>query len=68
LRLNATPDDLVEVNRDASLHIRRDSDSGRLLRSVVATVWAALDDGHTVSDDDGTWRRLEEQVGLSLGR
>jgi glycerol-1-phosphatase len=59
VRLDAAPDDLVELDHDGVLHIRGDGDRGQLLQSVVATAWAALDAGHRVSDDDGMWRRLE---------
>ncbi len=64
LRLCAAPDDLVELTPDAVLHIRADGDSNWLLQSVVATAWAALDAGRAVSDDAGTWRRLEGHLGL----
>jgi len=60
LRLTATPDHLVEVNPDGVVHIRGDGDRGQLLQAVVATAWAALDTGQSVSDDAGMWRRLEE--------
>lgn len=62
LRLDTPPYDLVELSADGVLHLPGDGDNGRLLQSVVATAWAALDTGRAVSHDAGMWRRLEERL------
>lgn len=38
--------------------------ANELLRSIVATAWAARDDGREVSDDAGAWEALERRLGL----
>lgn len=67
LRLDAVPDDLVELTCEGTVHVRADGDSRSLLQSVVATTWAALDDGRLVREDAEIWRDLEQQLGL-VGR
>lgn len=62
--------DLVEVSPDGVLVLRdtaRDTDSGELVRSVVATVWGALDESRLVSDDEDMWRTLEQRLDVGRG-
>ncbi|MEB3366664.1 HAD-IIA family hydrolase [Saccharopolyspora mangrovi] len=58
------PDQLVELTPEAVLRMRVDGDNSKLLQSVVTTVWAALDDGRAVPDDEGMWARIERQLEL----
>jgi HAD superfamily hydrolase (TIGR01450 family) len=65
LPLHATsPDHLAELGPDAVPRMPNGGDNGTLLRSVVATAWAARDDGRAVSDDAGVWERIERQLGV----
>jgi glycerol 3-phosphatase-2 len=64
LDVHAAPDDFVVLTPDAVLHIRGGADSNRLLQSVVATTWVALDAGRAVAEDAGMWLQLEGQLGL----
>ncbi|MCR3718053.1 MULTISPECIES: HAD-IIA family hydrolase [Prauserella salsuginis group] len=38
--------------------------NGALLQAVVATAWAARDEGRPVSDDAGSWEGIERRLGL----
>lgn len=61
-----SPDDcLVELGPDAVPRVPSLGDKGRLLQSVVTTVWAARDNGRAVSDDTGVWRSIECRLGLT---
>lgn len=60
----ATTSDHVELAPDGALTVH-DADPADLLRSVIATVWAALDDGRTVSRDRDMWHALEQRLGLA---
>jgi glycerol 3-phosphatase-2 len=64
LRLDAGLDDCVEITPDGVPELREDADRARLLQSVVATSWAAVDEGRVVCGDARLWMRLEERLGL----
>jgi HAD superfamily hydrolase (TIGR01450 family) len=61
----ASAEHLVELGPDAVPRLPKGSDTGALLRSVVATAWAARDSGRAVSEDAGAWERIERQLGLT---
>lgn len=63
-RLDAVPNDLVELMSDGTLLTQADAEDGSLVHSLVATTWAALDDGRPVSEDGEMWRGLERRLGL----
>lgn len=57
--------DLVGLSPDGTLTVTDavgSADFGELHRSVVATVWAALDDGRVVSGDEDMWHDLEQRL------
>lgn len=56
--------DRTDSTPEAVLRADSVTDTGQLLRSVVATAWAALDDGRAVSDDTGLWSEVERKLGL----
>lgn len=60
---SAVSDRLVELTSDA-VRMRIDGDNGKPLHSLIATVWAALDDRCAVPDDADTWEWIERQLGL----
>jgi ribonucleotide monophosphatase NagD (HAD superfamily) len=65
LRLHAAPDVSIDLTSDGVLDIPASGDRSRLLQSVVATTWAAVDAGRVVGDDTDWWLRLEEHLGLT---
>ncbi|MEV4732338.1 HAD-IIA family hydrolase [Saccharopolyspora sp. NPDC049426] len=56
--------DRTGITPDAVLRAESAADNGELLRSVVATAWAALDSGRAVPDDSGLWSEVEHKLGL----
>jgi glycerol 3-phosphatase-2 len=64
IRLDSAPDHLVELTPDGVPRILGGADPARLLQSIVAVAWSAVDGGRTVSGDAGPWLRLEERLGL----
>ncbi|NKQ59143.1 HAD-IIA family hydrolase [Amycolatopsis sp. K13G38] len=60
----AVPGHLVELTPGAVAHLADARENGELLRSVVATAWAARDEGRAVCDDAGMWETLERRLGL----
>lgn len=65
LPLHAALDDHVVLTPDGRVQVEAQGDTGRLLRAVVATSWAAQDAGRLVCDEADMWRGLELQLGLS---
>ncbi|TNC18949.1 HAD-IIA family hydrolase [Amycolatopsis alkalitolerans] len=59
-----SPDCLLELGPDAVPRMPGAGENGKLLQSVVTTVWAALDAGRTVSGEVGPWGRIERRLGL----
>jgi hypothetical protein len=57
-----SPDALVEIGPDAVPRVPDTGDHGELLRSVVASAWAARDAGRAVSDHAGLWDRIERRL------
>ncbi|MEB3366502.1 HAD-IIA family hydrolase [Saccharopolyspora mangrovi] len=49
---------------DAALRADSTADYGELLQTVVATAWAALDNGRAISDDPDLWGEIERKLGL----
>lgn len=59
-----SPGHVVELAPDAVARMPPVPGNGVLLRSVVATAWAARDNGRAVPDDAGLWGTIERRLGL----
>ncbi|GAB6984920.1 HAD-IIA family hydrolase [Nocardioides pyridinolyticus] len=65
LRLDAPPPDPAPLAPPGVPRVPAGGDPSARLHSVVTVTWAALDDGRAVSTDPGTWRAVEEELGLA---
>ena len=54
----------AELGPDALPRVPNTGDTATLLRSVVASAWAARDRGRAVCDDAGRWAEIERRLGL----
>lgn len=65
LPLGDVPEDSVGIRPDGVVEMPTGNNHGRLLLSVVTTVWASLDDGREVSPDTTMWAQMSSRLGLA---